>query len=716
MNKASSKLVSGLLLLLACQQNPDRMTGNFKWPDTIKPPVAKKLAKEFIAHGDKRIDEYYWLNQRDDQEVIEYLKAENAYTDSMLADTRQLQEKLFNEMKSRIREKDASVPYKDNGYWYYSRFEEGKQYPLYCRKKESLDAAEEIMLDQNKLAEGFPYYSVGALAVSDNNQIVAYTKDTLSRRIYTVHFKNLVTGETYPDAIPNVEGQHLAWAADSRTVFYVVKDKVTLLGFQVWRHEIGTDIDQDVMMFEETDNRFYMAVGRSKSRKYISIHTELNELTSETLLLRADNPTGHFTSFQPRQEGLQYKIKHLDDKFYVLTDWEAPNFRLMETPEGNTKKENWKEVIGHRDNVYLNQMEVFKDYLVIGEMKDALNQLRVIGLQDKTDHYISFDEKVYTAGIGMNPAFNTTVLRFSYQSLTTPASVYDYNMETRQRELKKQTEVVGKFDKNDCQAERLWSTGRDGTKIPVSLVYKKGVKKDGSNPLLLYAYGSYGYSINPGFSSTILSLLDRGFIYAIAHVRGGLELGRRWYDQGKMLNKKNTFYDFIDCGEFLIKEGFTSQTQLYANGGSAGGLLMGAIVNLRPDLCNGVIAEVPFVDVITTMSDATIPLTTGEYKEWGNPENSSEYAYMKSYSPYDNVDRKEYPNMLVTTGLFDSQVQYFEPAKWVAKLRSLKTGDKVLLFKINMAFGHGGASGRFDYLKDKALNYAFLLKLEGIED
>lgn len=685
----------------------------FRWPEGVQPPAVEKEPKEFIAHGDKRIDDYYWLNQRENQKVINYLKAENTYLDTLMSGTKELREKLFLEMKGRIKEKDESLPFKDNGYWYYVRYEEGKQYPVFCRKKESLTAAEEIMLDQNIMAEGFQYYSVGRRVVSDNNELMAFTVDSVGRRIYGLQIKNLVTGEIYPETITNVEGGNLAWAADNKTVFYVKKDLVTLLGYQIWRHVLGTDPSHDVMVYEEKDNRFYIGVYRTKSKKYIGIYSSMNQVSTEYRLLEANNPTGDFKIFEPRKENFQYSLEHYQNKFFVLTDWNAPNYRLMETPEAKTGKENWKEVLPHRKDVYISDILVFKDHLVLAETKDALNQLRVINFTNKKDYYISFPEAVYTSFPNVNPDYNTNMLRFSYTSMTTPSSIYDFNMDTQQRELKKQTEVLGGFKQDEYTSERLWATVRDGVKVPISLVYKKGVKKDGSNPVLLYAYGSYGASMSPSFNSNIISLLDRGFVYAIAHVRGGQELGRQWYDQGHMFNKKNTFYDFIDCGEFLIKEHYTTKEHLYANGGSAGGLLMGAIVNLRPDLWHGVVADVPFVDVITTMSDPSIPLTTGEYKEWGNPAEKAEYLYMKSYSPYDNVEKKAYPNMLVTTGLHDSQVQYFEPAKWVARLRELKTDKNVLLFKINMEAGHGGASGRFDYLKDKAWVYAFLLALEG---
>ncbi|RYG04820.1 MAG: S9 family peptidase, partial [Chitinophagaceae bacterium] len=651
---------------------------------------------------------------RENNEVLNYLKAENSYTDSMLSGTKDLQQNLFNEMKSRIREKDETVPFFKNGYWYYTRYEEGAQYALYCRKKETLTAPEEIILDQIRMAADLKYFKVGAYSISDDNRLVAYTTDVVSRRLFSLHVKDLVTGVEYSESVPNIDGGSIAWAADNKTVFYLLKDTVTLLEYKLMSHVIGTPVSEDKTHFEEKDNRFTLSLSRSKSKKYIFFSSHINELTTEYRYVDAKTPAAPFRVFQQREEGLQYEVEHNGDSFFILTNWKAPNNKLMVTKENATEKINWKELIPGSDSVYLNTMEVFDKFLVISENRNALSELRVISLADMTEHYISFDEKAYSAGIGVNPEFNSQTLRFSYTSMTTPASVYDYDLVKRSRELKKQTAVLGSFKQENYEADRLWATGRDGTKIPVTIVYKKGLKKDGKAPLLLYAYGSYGFSMSPGFSSNNLSLLDRGFVYAIAHVRGGMELGRAWYDNGRMQNKKNTFYDFIDCAEFLLKENFTSKEHLYAMGGSAGGLLMGAIINYRPDLWKGVIAQVPFVDVITTMSDSTIPLTTLEYKEWGNPNDSAEYTYMKSYSPYDNVEKKEYPNLLVTTGLNDSQVQYFEPAKWVAKLRSTKTGDQKLLFKIEMDYGHGGASGRFDYLKEKALEFAFLFALEGI--
>ncbi len=708
------------LIILSCNNTTSVKRESYQWPGNSVAPVAEKKAKELIAHGDKRVDEYYWMNDffkkgADSTRVVGYLKAENDYLDTMMSGTKKFQEDLFTEMKGRIKEKDESVPYKDNGYWYYTRFEEGKQYPVFCRKKETLDASEEILHDGNKAAEGHKYYNAAGIQVSDNNEFMSLGEDMISRRMYNLRFKKIKSGDFFPETISNTEGGSIAWAADNKTVFYVKKDPVTLLGYQVWRHELGSDPVKDVLVFEEKDNRNYLDVSRTKSKKFVVIQSELIEEQSERQILDASNPTGKFTVFHPRTMGLLYDIDHYNDKFFVRTNLDAKNFRLMETSLDKTTKENWKEVIPHRADVYLADMTIFKDHLVLSERKEGLNNIRIIDQKDKTEHYLVFDEPVYLSSVGVNPDFNSNVLRFNYQSFITPGSVYDYDMDTKKKELKKQTEVVGGHDKNLYGTERIFATAKDGSKVPISIVYKKTTKRDGAAPLLLTGYGSYGSSSYATFNSNRLSLLNRGFIVAVAHVRGGQEMGRHWYDQGKMMNKKNTFTDFIACGEHLIDKKYTSKGHLYASGGSAGGLLMGAVMNMAPDLWNGIVAGVPFVDVITTMSDASIPLTTGEYLEWGNPVNKEEYFYMKSYSPYDNVEKKNYPNLLVTTGLHDSQVQYFEPAKWVARLRAMKTGRNLLLLKTNMEAGHGGASGRFDYLKEVALQYAFLFALEGIK-
>ncbi|MFD2572595.1 S9 family peptidase [Spirosoma soli] len=683
-------------------------------PTSVAAPKAAVKPKVLEIHGDKRTDNYYYLNERENPEVINYLKAENAYLEQVLAPVKSLQDKLFEEMKGRIKQQDESVPYKEGNYFYYTRYITGGEYPIYCRKKGSLQGPEEVMFDGNEMAKGHNYYQIGGFEVSDNEELAIFAEDTVSRRLFTLRVKNLKTGQLYPEAIPNTEVGSFAWATDNKTLFYIKKDPQTLLGYQVYRHVLGTDAKNDVLVYEEEDNQFYMGLERSKSKKYIMIGSDHNGVSTEYRLLNASQPTGQFTVFLPREKGHEYDIVHYKDKFYVRTNWKAENFRLMEVPEGKTTDRTaWKEVIAHRPDVYLADLDVFANHLVLGERKAGLTNIRVINQKTKTDEYLDFGEPAYVAGIGYNPDFNTNVLRYGYSSLTTPSSTFDYNMDTKEKTLLKQQEVLGGFDKNNYVSERVYATVRDGVKVPISLVYRKGTKKDGSAPLLQYSYGSYGYSTDPGFSSTRLSLLDRGFIFAIAHIRGGQEMGRRWYEDGKMLKKKNTFNDFVDVSEYLIKNKYTSADKLFAMGGSAGGLLMGAIINQAPQLYRGVVAAVPFVDVVTTMLDESIPLTTGEFEEWGNPKQKVYYDYMKSYSPYDNVEKKAYPNLLVTTGLHDSQVQYWEPAKWVAKLRTMKTDNNQLLLHTNMEAGHGGASGRFQALKEIALEYAFILNLVG---
>ncbi len=682
----------------------------------IQAPIAEKKSTSLEKHGDVRVDNYFWLNDRENPEVIDYLERENDYNDKMTAHTKEFQSDLFEEMKGRIKEDDSSVPYKLNGYWYITRFEKGKDYPIYSRKKETLEAPEEILFDCNKEAEGHSYFRMVGLNVSPDNKLIAFGVDTISRRKYTIRIKNLETGKIYPETLEITTGGS-TWAADSKTLFYTKKDDETLRSDRIYRHVLGTPASEDVEIFNEKDDTFYTFVYKTKSKKYLVIGSG-STLTSEYRILRADDPMGEFKVFQPRTRGVEYGIAHYKDHFYVLTNADdAKNFKLMKAPEGNTTKENWKDFISHREDVLLEDIEIFKDYYVISERSNGLNKINIKRWDDKADYYLPFDNETYTAYVGTNPDFDTKTLRYAYNSLTTPNSVIDFDMETMEKEVKKEQEVLGgKFDKNNYVSERVWATAADGTKVPISMVYRKGIKKDGNNPVLQYAYGSYGSTIDPYFSTARLSLLDRGFIYAIAHIRGGEYLGRAWYEDGKLFNKKNTFTDFIDCSKFLIEEGYTSKDHLYAMGGSAGGLLMGAVVNMASELYNGVVAAVPFVDVVTTMLDDSIPLTTGEYDEWGNPNEKKYYLYMKSYSPYDNVIAQEYPNMLVTTGLHDSQVQYWEPAKWIAKLRELKTDDNLLLLHTNMEAGHGGASGRFEALKEVAEEYAFLLDLEGIEE
>lgn len=690
--------------------------------------MANKIPFEMTEHGDTRVDNYYWMRLSDEQknapdstrdqqtkDVLDYLNAENAYTKTMLAHTDAFQAKLFEEMKGRIKETDQSVPVKDNGYWYYTRFEAGKDYAFNCRKKDSMETGtEEVLVNGPALAAGHDYWALGGLDVSEDNSILVYSEDLVSRRIYTASFRNIQTGEMLSDKIEGISGCPV-WANDNKTLFYVKKDPTTLRDFQIWKHTLGTAQSNDVVVFEEKDEEFSCFVYKTKSKKFMVIGSN-QTLSNEYRVLSADAPAGDFKVIQPRERNLEYSIDHYGDRFYITTNLDAKNFRLMSCLESATTKENWQEVIAHRADVLLEGIEIFKDYLVVDERKNGLTQLRVIRWDDKTEYYVEFQDPTYAAGVGANPDFDTQVLRYGYSSLTTPASTYDFNMSTKDRKLMKQQEVVGGHDPNQYNSERLYAKATDGTMVPISLVYKKGTPLDGSAPTLLYAYGSYGATMDAGFSSARLSLLNRGFVYAIAHIRGGQEMGRHWYEDGKLLKKKNTFTDFINCAEHLIANNYTSKEKLFAMGGSAGGLLMGAITNMRPDLWRGVVSAVPFVDVITTMLDETIPLTTFEFDEWGNPKNKEYYDYMKSYSPYDNIEKKDYPNLLVTSGYWDSQVQYWEPAKYVAKMREYKTDKNLLLFWCNMDAGHGGKSGRFEALKEVALEYAFMMDLVGIKE
>lgn len=687
------------------------------WPD-VKPPVAEK--KPFVReiHNDTVVDNYYWMidffkKGADSAQVIEYLTQENAYLDTMMSSTRKLQADLFNEMKGRIKEKDESVPVFKNGYYYYTRSETGQQYFKYCRKKGSLDAPEEILIDVDEMAKGHPYFAISRFAVSPDNNLLAFGIDKVSRRKFEIKIKNLETGEIFADAIAGTAGDP-CWANDNKTIFYTLNNPKTLLTEKIKRHTLGTNSASDEVVYVETDNTNYIGVSRAKNGRYIFIHSQAT-LSSEVRLLDADKPAGAFKVFQPRMKEVIYDVVSLEDRFLIRTNLDATNFRLMECTPEKTDSSQWKEVIPHRTDVLLEGVEEFKDFVVLNERKNGLITMRIRSLTNSQEHYLDFGESTYAAFIGSNPEYNSPTLRYHYTSLTTPNSVYDYNQNTREKKLMKQQEVVGGYNPDDYVAERVYATSSDGVKVPVSIVYKKGFEKNGKAPLLLYGYGSYGASMDATFSSNRISLLNRGFAFAIAHIRGGEEMGRQWYLDGKLMKKINTFNDFIACAQYLIHENYTSPRHLYAQGGSAGGLLMGAVINMAPELWNGVIAQVPFVDVVNTMLDESIPLTTNEFDEWGNPKNKEAYFYMKSYSPYENIENKEYPNLLVTTGLHDSQVQYFEPAKWVAKLREIKKGDKVVLLHTNMEYGHGGASGRFDYLKDIALMYAFMFKLEGIE-
>ena len=705
------------VLIISC--NP---TNKETAKNDIPTPTAEKKADTLSGN---RVDNYYWMKLSDEQKnaeqkdeqtqkVLNYLNAENDYLKAKLSHTEALQEKIYNEIIGRIKQTDESVPYKDNGYWYYTRYEEGKEYAVYCRKKGTLEAAEEILLNVNELAKGHSYYSINGLSVSEDNNLLAYAEDSVSRRRYTIYVKDLRTGKIIDTPIPNTEGD-VTWANDNKTFFYVKKDSTTLRSRWIIKHKLGADPSKDAVVSEERDETFYTGIYKTKSDKYLIVWAG-STLTNHYQYLDANTPDGKFKEFSPRERGLEYSIDHYKDKFYVVTNLEALNFRLMETPEAKTAKPNWKEKIAHRQDTLLQGIEIFKDYMVLSERAKANTLMRVIDQKSGQKHYLNFGEEAYTVYPSTNLDFDTELLRYGYTSLTTPSSTYDYNMRTKERKLLKQQEVVGGYNPDDYQTERLWATADDGTQVPMSIVYKKGMKKDGSNPTLLYAYGSYGSSTNPTFSITRLSLLERGFVYAIAHIRGGQEMGRQWYEDGKMFKKKNTFTDYIDCAEFMIEQKYTNPDKLFAMGGSAGGLLMGAVVNMRPELFKGVVAKVPFVDVITTMEDESIPLTTGEFDEWGNPKNPESYMYMLEYSPYDQVKPQNYPNMMVTTGLHDSQVQYWEPAKWVAKLREMKTDNNTLLLRTNMETGHGGTTGRFKVYRETAQEFAFMVDLAGIKE
>ena len=701
----------GLCLIFATscfQKNDKKMTA------TITPPVAKIIPKILEKHGDNRTDNYYWLNNRENPEVIDYLNQENDYYKKMTAHTAQLQKDLFAEMKSRIKEDDASVPYFYNGYFYITRTEKDKDYPIYARKKGNLDAQEEILIDCNEMAKGHSFFQMGGMSVSPDNKWLIFSSDVVGRRIYSIQILNLENHKLLSDKIENTDGG-MAWANDNATIFYTTQDKITLRSDKVFKHKLGADAKNDEMVYFEKDETFSLDISKTKSKKYLVIESG-STLTTEYQILLADNPDGKFKIFQKRVRGLEYSISHFEDHFYILTNKDkATNFRLMQTPENATAKENWTDLIAHNQDVLLEGIDIFKHFLVVTERSNGLTKIKIIPWKGKPAYYLPFESETYTAYCSSNVDFDTDILRYGYQSMTTPSSIIDFNMQTKTKEIKKEQEVLGDFDKKNYTEQRIWATATDGTKIPISIVFKKGLQKNGKNPLLQYAYGSYGYSMDATFSSTRLSLLDRGFVFAIAHIRGGEDLGRQWYEDGKLLKKKNTFTDFIACSKFLIDQKYTSSSHLYAEGGSAGGLLMGAIANMAPELYHGIIAQVPFVDVVTTMLDETIPLTTSEYDEWGNPNQKKYYDYMKSYSPIDNVGAHEYPNMYVSTGLHDSQVQYWEPAKWVAKLRATKTDKNIIFLDTNMDAGHGGASGRFEALKELAKEFSFLLDLEKIQ-
>lgn len=676
----------------------------------MKAPIAKKIPKNLTIHNHTRTDNYFWLNKREDQKVIDYLNSENAYTKEVMHDTEKIQEQLFKEFTSRIKPSDESVPYFLNGYFYYTRFNKGDEQPIICRKKHTLDEKEEIMLDANDMAKGHDYFDLDNVVVSEDNSMAAYSFDTVSRRKYTICIKNLITKETLSDKIPNTSGS-IIWANDNKTIFYTTKDE-TLRQNKIFKHLIGTSVKDDVLIYEEKDSTFDVDVTKSKSRKYIFIVSS-SSVSDEYRYIDANNITKEIKIIQPRERDLEYSVSHFGNYFYILTNAEAKNFKIVRTSTSNTTKEYWEDIIPHRNDVLIEDITLFKSFYAIQERINGLTQIRIKSWDNSIDYHIPFSESTFAVHFANNPEFNVQEFRYIYTSLTTPKTTVEINYSTQKKTVLKQTPVIGTYSPNDYLSERIYATANDNTQIPISLVYKKGVKRDGTAPILLYAYGSYGYSIDPYFSFARISLLDRGFIFAIAHIRGGEEMGRYWYDEGKMLNKRNTFTDFIACTKHIIEKKYAHPDKVFAMGGSAGGLLMGAIANMQPQLYKGIIAAVPFVDVITTMLDESIPLTTGEYDEWGNPNIKKYYDYILSYSPYDNVKQQNYPAMLVTTGLHDSQVQYWEPAKWVAKLRDIKTDNNPLLLWTNMNFGHSGASGRFEPYKETALEYAFILKILG---
>ena len=679
---------------------------NYSSNPPLDAPIAEKRPHVLSMHGDRRVDDYYWLRDRDDPQVIAYLEAENAHTAAMMQHTEALQTALYDEMLARIQETDLSVPYRKGDFYYYSRTEAGKAYPIYCRKQGSLDAAEEILLDQNELAAEHEFFTLGALAISPNHQILAYSTDTMGSERYILHFLNLTTRQLYPEAIPETY-YGVVWGNDNQTVFYTQLDAANR-PVKLLRHQSGNAIADDILVFHEPDDSYFLGVGKTRSEAYILLELG-SKVTSEVHFLDANQPTGNFQVIQPRSPGIEYTVEHHSTVFYITTNEDALNFKLMKAPVSSPAKQHWEPVIPHREDVLLEGVSAFTNHLVIYEREAGLPTVRIRQLSTGEEHAIAFPDATYSVGEDANPEFDTTILRYSYTSLVTPRSVFDYHLDSREQELKKETPVLGGYDRQHYASDRLMATATDGTKVPISIVYKKGIERNGTNPLLLTGYGSYGYSYDPGFSSGRLSLLDRGAVVAIAHIRGGSEVGRRWYEDGKFLKKTNTFTDFIACAEHLIKQGWTSADHLAISGGSAGGLLMGAVINLRPDLFHAVVADVPFVDVVTTILDDSLPLSILEREEWGDPNDKLYYDYIKAYSPYDNVEAKAYPNLLITGGLNDSRVSYWEPAKWTAKLRALKTNTNILLLKTNMGAGHGGASGRYESLKEGAFEYAFLL-------
>ncbi len=686
---------------------------------TLKAPIAPLKAYAVASPHGERSDPYYWLrdDERRDLDVLGYLNAENAYHAVHRERSKSLEDKVYNEIIARLKQDDATVPYRKNGFWYYIRFEPGKEHPIFARRPGSLDAEEQVMLDANEASVCHDYYQIGEMDVSPDSEWLAFCEDTVGRRQYRLRFKNLRTGEVLRDSIADVEPD-IAWANDSRTLLYIEKDPETLLGTYVKKHVLGSNPEQDALVFEQTNKTLYTGVSKSKSDRFLFIHME-GTLTSEWRYADAADPSLTFKVFLPMQRDHEYEVEHLEDRFIVRTNWQARNFRLMSVAVGDERTlHHWRDIVAHREDTFIDEFDVFKNFIVLSVRNDGLRKLAVRALTppDAPEFFIASDEAAYTTAISANPELDSEVLRYTYSSLATPTTVYDFNMRTGEKTLLKRDPVLGGFDPAAYQTEFLFAPSRDGRRIPVSLIYRKGLRRDGSAPLLQYAYGSYGLSMDPGFSSARFSLIDRGFVYAIAHIRGGQEMGRAWYDDGRLLHKKNSFTDFIDVTHFLVEERYAGKDKVFAMGGSAGGLLMGAIANMSPQDYRGIVAQVPFVDTVTTMLDNSIPLTTNEYDEWGDPRDKASYEYMLSYSPYDNVRAQAYPAMLVTTGLWDSQVQYYEPAKWVAKLRAMKTDSNPLLFHIDMDAGHGGKSGRFQRYREIAMEYAFILDQMGIRD
>jgi oligopeptidase B len=710
--------VGTALLLAACAGGAPQRTESEVMPQSEPvPPIAAVRPHLVESPNGTRVDEYYWLrdDKRTNREVLDYLEAENAYKGAMTKHTNALEERLYNEFIARLKQDDSTAPYRKRGYWYYTRFETGKEYPVYARKAGTLEAAEQVMLDGNALSTGHDFYEVGAMAIAPNDRILAYVDDTVGRREYTLRFKDLETGETLPDHVVSID-PYIAWTADSASVLYVDKHPATLLGYRVLRHVLGTDPSQDVLVYEQDDESFYTSVLNTKDERYVLIKAE-STVSTEWRYADAADPALAFRVFLPRERDHEYDINHLDGRWIIRSNWQAPNFRLMEATVGEEgDRANWRELIPHRDDAFIHGFDVFREFMAVEERSGAMRKIRIRPWSGGADFFIAADEPTYTTSLGQNAEIDTQIVRYDYQSLTTPNTVYDYDIQTGERQLMKRQPVLGDFDPANYRSELLWAAARDGTKVPVSLVYRIGYQRDGTAPMLQYGYGSYGYSMDPNFSLARLSLLDRGFVYAIAHIRGGQEMGRRWYDQGRLLNKINTFTDFIDVTRFLVQERYADPKRVSAMGGSAGGLLMGAIANMAPADYRAIVSQVPFVDAVTSMLDESIPLTTNEFDEWGNPKEKQYYDYMLSYSPYDQVARQDYPAMFVTTGLWDSQVQYFEPAKWVARLRARKIGTNPLLYRTTMEAGHGGKSGRFQRYREVAEEYAFILDQSGIAE